>query len=264
MKVITLLNEKGGVGKTTLAVHIAAGLAIRGARVVIVDADPQGNATMAVNVPKRGILYELVHPERLLPWDRALVRVDEAVYTPEPIDGTLYIVPGNVETRNIATSIDDVTLLKKRLMELDEMVDYIIIDTSPTPSLLHSSIYIASDYIVLPTECESYSMKGGLIETARRAANVRQLGEQQGLNISNIIGIVPNKFRRNTLTHEESLKVLYEEYGDLVWDPIKLRIVYAEAAMMEQLVYVYAPESAAAKDMFKLSLRVHRAAEQLS
>ena len=60
MKIITLLNEKGGVGKTTLATHIAAGLAFRGFRVVLVDADPQGHATVALGLPKEPGLYDLL------------------------------------------------------------------------------------------------------------------------------------------------------------------------------------------------------------
>ncbi|MEM6285448.1 MAG: ParA family protein [Chloroflexota bacterium] len=258
MQVITLLNEKGGVGKTTLAVHIAAGLALKGNRVVIIDADPQGHATMAVNATDRGALYDLIHPKRNASWDSVLEGVSPSIYTPEGTGttGQLFIVPGNIETRNIATSIDDVTLLKRRLLELESVVDYVVIDTSPTPSLFHSSIYIATDYILMPTELEAFSVLGGVKDTASRANAVRSMGQQQGLEISNVIGIIPNKFRSNTLTHDQVLEHLQVEYGDLVWEPIKLRIVYAEAALMGQLIYAFAPEHRATKDMYKLVDRV--------
>ena len=107
MNVITLLNEKGGVGKTTLATHIAAGLAIKGYRVVLIDSDPQGNATSAVGLEKRPNFYDLT--VRNDSWRDVLGTVHPDVYG-EPHEapkGQLLAVSGNKESRNIANMIGD-------------------------------------------------------------------------------------------------------------------------------------------------------------
>src|SRR5690242_15083890 len=98
MKIITLLNEKGGVGKTTLAVHIAAGLAARGERVVLVDADAQGHATVMLGMSNEPALHDLLVREAS--FKDTLRFVAPEVYAPYgESKGQLFLLPGDTETR---------------------------------------------------------------------------------------------------------------------------------------------------------------------
>ncbi len=263
MKIITLLNEKGGVGKTTLATHIAAGLAFRGFRVVLVDADPQGHATVALGLPKEPGLYDLL--VRDAPFKSVLRFIPAQVYQvgEEPPKGQLFILPSNVETRNIANSISDSFAVSDRFKELAGTIDVVVFDTSPTPSLLHGSIYIATDSILYPTTCEYLSFDG-LVESIkhRQAAQVHR--DKWGLDRIHVLGIVPTMFRAKTLEHSENLRQLRQQFGDLVWDPVPQRTIWAEAAAMRRPVFSFAPDSKAAEDAWEMVRRVQEAVTRVS
>jgi chromosome partitioning protein len=167
MKTVSLINEKGGVGKTTLAIHIAAGLAIRGSRVVLADADAQGHATVSMGLKKSPGLYDLL--VRGTAFREVLVPVNpERFGVPgSPCKGQLYVVPSNVETRSIPIQISDAFAVVDRFRELENLVDVVVFDTSPTPSLLHGSIYLATDAIIYPTKCDSwFRWPGGELHTS--------------------------------------------------------------------------------------------------
>jgi chromosome partitioning protein len=258
MKIVTLLNEKGGVGKTTLATHIAAGLAVKGLRVVLVDADPQGHATVAMGLPKEPGLYDLLVRDAAFKNVLRFIQPKQYQVPDQAVSGQLFIVPSNVETRNIANSISDSFAVSERFNELQSSVDIVIFDTSPTPSLLHGSIYLATDALIYPTTCEFLSFDG-LVESIkhRQAAD----GHRAQWNLSNIevLGIVPTMYRTNTLEHTENLNQLRQQFGALVWDPIPQRTIWAEAAAIRRPVFSFAPESKASGDAWQLVQRVQEA-----
>jgi len=242
MKVIVTANEKGGVGKTTVTVTAAAGLAQRGWRVLMVDADPQGHATSALGLEKYPGLYDL------------LVRGADYrdVVRPVPVEryggegqGRLYVLGSNVETRHIASSISDAWALANRLKPLEGLFDVCLIDTSPTPSLLHAALYLAAQWVVYPTLLEHWSFDG-LASSIERQARVQQV------NGASVAGIVPVRARFTTLEHSENMAALRAAYGPLVWEAIPDSIVWAEAATFQMPVFVFAPEhpaSAAARQL---------------
>lgn len=254
MITITLLNEKGGVGKTTLATHIAAGLALRGNSVMLIDADPQGNATSILGLPKDPVFHDLV--VRNIKWKDAVRTVAPDVYSPGNDDeGKLFAIPSNVETRNIANTISDGLRIYKRLQQITDIMDYVIIDTSPTPSLLHSAVLMATNYLILPTECELFSFEG-IAESMLHSTAAKETAQMMGVNPVEIMGIVPTMYRPNTITHSAAFEQLQERYGELIWHPIQNRIIWPEAAINHELLYKFAPDSAAAKEMWLIVDRI--------
>lgn len=249
MKVITLLNEKGGVGKTSLAVHAAAGLAIKGYRVVLIDADAQGHATIALGRSKEPGFYDLIVREA--PFDQVLRHIPRERYAaPEIIPtmkGELYLVASNVETRSIAQNISDAFAVLKRIMQLRDAIDFVIFDTSPTPSLTHASIYMATDAIVMPTKLEAWSFDG-LRETLAHKDQFQPIRQQYNLSAIKLYGIVPTLYRKGTLEHDTNLEILKERFGNQVWEPIPQRTIWSEAATAKCTVFALAPDSKTAQE----------------
>lgn len=250
MKVLSLLNEKGGVGKTTLATHIAAGLAIRGKRVVLMDADPQGHATVAFNLKKEPILHDLL--VRGMPFQQALRHIPSDFYSPsdQPSKGELLVIPSNIETRSIPLEISDAFVIRNRLEELKDVIDVVVIDTAPTPSLLHANIYWATTAVILPTKCEYLSFDG-LIESLNRREQASEARTKQGLDALQIGGIIPTMYRVGTQADEYGIEILKERFGQHVWAPIKLRTVWSQAAFARRLLFNYAPDTKAAADAWR-------------
>lgn len=242
MKAITVLNEKGGTGKTTVAVTVAAGLAARGHRVLLVDADAQGHATRALALQKLPGLYDLL--VRDAPYAGCIQTIEATRYGGNGAS-RLSVLVGNVETRHIAQNISDVFLLHDKLTELAAIYDVAVIDTAPTPSLLHAAIMLASDWVLCPTLCEFWSFDG-LAESLNRLQNLQHLRPVK------VLGIVPMRVRTMTLEHMDNLEKLRDQFGDLVWPPVPERIVWAEASTYMVPVFVHAPDSAAAGHAWEL------------
>lgn len=255
MKVITMMNEKGGVGKTTVAYHFAAWLAVSGSRVILVDADPQGHATVAMGMHKAPGVYDLL--VRDAPFGDVLRPVSKEIYEhPEQgCKGALYLIPGNVETRNIAGSISDAFAVAHKFEEIEKHIDYVVFDTSPTPSLLHGSIYLATTAIVYPTKCEYLSFDG-LIESIQHRKQAEAHRRKWNLPPIQILGIIPTMFRGSTLEHAENLNELRAQFGDVVTAPLPQRTIWTEAARVHRTVWNFAPESKSAREIIALTERL--------
>lgn len=247
MKIITLLNEKGGVGKTTTATHLAAGLAIHGHRVVLVDTDPQGHATVTLGSKKGPGFYDLMVRDADFS-DVARVVSPEIYEMPgQEVKGQLYVVPSNVETRNVSNSIDEAMAVKWKLEELQEYVDFVVIDTSPTPSLLHGSIYLATDGILYPVTPEYLSFDG-FIQSIQHRRQADKRREMEGMKSVYMLGIVPTMVRPRTIEHSDNLNELRSQFGEKVWNQITLRTIWGQASRMHKLVWGLVPDSAAATE----------------
>lgn len=259
MKIMTLSNEKGGVGKTTIAVHLAAGLAVQGKRVLLIDADAQANATSALGLGEEPGFYDLL--VRNANWKQVLRVVTPEVYEPPDVRarGLLAVLPGNSETQLIAQKIDDAYAIDNRLKELESSLDYVVIDTSPTPSLLHGAIYLATDALIYPTLCETFSLQGLIKTMSRREALANNRMKATGRTI-HTLAIIPTMYRPKTIEHSENLAALHEQFGaDLVWDPIPLSIIWSEAATLRRTVFSIAPQSQAAEYVWGFVQRVEEA-----
>ncbi len=251
MHIITLLNEKGGVGKTTLSFHVAAGLAVAGFRVVAIDADAQGSLTETMGFQQSPALYDLI--VRNQPFRNVLRFVNPEIYEypNREVTGQLFLLPSNVETQSIASNSTDALAFVRRFTELEDAVDFVIIDTSPTPSLLHGAIYLATDAILYPTKCEYLSFRGLQNSFMHRDENERYRSQFNFAPITNL-GIVPNIYRHSTLEHRENLTELRETYGGLVWQPIPQSTIWTESSRVHRSIWNYAPASPSAKHGWNL------------
>lgn len=255
MQVITLLNEKGGVGKTTLAVHIATGLAIQGARVMLVDADPQGHATVSLGLPKQPRLYDLLVRDEN--FERCLFQPElkRLVNSDTPMKGQLWVLPGNIETRSISENVgDDLWRIQERFEELHGLIDVAVVDTSPTPSLLHGLIYMATDHLIYPTELEDLSLDG-LAESIRHKTKANSNRAAKQLGDIQVMGIQPTMYRL-TNAHDYNLQELAKTFRRQLWPSIPERTVWVERANAHQTLFAYAPDHIAAEEAWALVGRV--------
>lgn len=266
MKVIAIVNEKGGVAKTTTAVTLACGLAARRKTVVLIDSDEQGHVCRALGLEKSPGFFDLM--QRNKPWSDVLIQIPpEKFLAPGSAamsGGHLLIVPGDIETRALPYTLrPDGLHMRKRIQQLEQTVDYVVIDTGPAASLLHVLIYTAADYILYPTKTEELSFDG-LIEALAHLEGASAQRTALHLPPVEVLGIVPTMFRSNSTEHKVNLKALQEAYSGLVWDAIAERTLWAEALASASgftPVYAHQPGSPAAKDAWNLINRVQSTIE---
>lgn len=250
---IALSNEKGGVAKTSLAVSIAGGLAARGKKVLLVDCDPQGHATIMWGLKKEPGLYNLLVRDAGFNEVIREVPPEKFGVPGEPLPkGKLWVVPSNVETRSISGSVSDIGLIGARFEEVEDAVDYVIFDTSPTPSLLHGTIYIAADGILYPTKPEMWSFDGLVEAWGHRMSAEDQRKKLFQLPPIKVMGIVPTMVEANTVEHRENIEKLRTQFRGLVWEPIAKRIIWTEMTKYQCPVYGLEPNHEAAADVWRL------------
>ncbi len=157
-KIIAVCNQKGGVGKTTTSINLAAGLAYLKQRVLLVDFDPQGNTTQGVGADKRNnrTVYNLVME------DYEVEDVVKKLQSP-PLD----IIPANIslsgaDLQMIRYESGKEELLKSKLDRVRDQYDYIIIDCPPSLGLLNTNALTAADSVIIPVQCEYYALEGVL------------------------------------------------------------------------------------------------------
>ena len=155
-KIICFANQKGGVGKTTSALNVAACIARSGRRVLFIDSDPQGNATSGIGIKKRsvtGSVYDLLIGR--MKWEEAALKT--CVRNLSIIPSSMNLVGAELE---LVDENDREYKLKKALSGADEAFDYIIIDCPPSLGLLTINSLTAAKYVVIPVLCEYYSLEG--------------------------------------------------------------------------------------------------------
>ncbi len=237
MHVITLMNAKGGVGKTMLSTYLAVGLASRGHRVLFLDSDAQANATTALRLEASPAFYKLFTDNA--PWGDVMVSAPTAL--PGEGRGKLYVVPSNYDTSRLAGNLKDVSQLRQRLQDLKSAFHYCIIDTQPSPTPLHEVIFAATDSVLIPTDCESFGVQQGIPDTFARIQQLRDKLPMLMQDMAQVLGIVPNKYRKLTSLHNRMMEKMRAQYGELIWEPLPLRAALTESQLKHEFVYSAAP-----------------------
>ena len=246
-QVISVTNQKGGVGKTTTSINLSAALVLHKKRILLLDMDPQGNASVGLGVDTKDLdntIYDVLLNEATA--REAIVSTDSGV---DVMTATGDLAGAQVELLN---EIGRELRLKKALLAVQDDYDYIFIDCPPALNVLTVNALVASDSVMIPMQCEYFALEGlsALIST------IRAIRETLNPKLK-IEGLLRTMFdKRNGLSGEVS-KQLQNHFGDKVYDTVIPRNVrLAEAPSYGESAITYAPTSKGAKSYMSLAQEV--------
>ena len=254
MRSIVFTNEKGGVAKTTLALHFAAGLALRDKRVLLIDGDPQGCLSQQLGAEHHNGLHRLLTKGQA--WRDCLVTPDWGCWSSrEGTIGSLTLLPSSYASALIPLEQPDPLLLRTLLAEIAAQFDVCLIDTPPSPTELHGLLYFAADGALLPTKLEALSLRA-VGETEAHLREHALLRRGRGLKPIKLLGVVPTLWRA-TNSNLYGWRKLEEHFGAAhIWEPLPLRTIWTDREYAQKSIFAYAPGSDAAQEMNVLVERV--------
>jgi chromosome partitioning protein len=239
-RVITIANQKGGVGKTTTAVNLAASLAIHGSRVLVIDLDPQGNASTALGVEHRSevpSIYNALVDE--MPLAETAVKVEE--------QDNLWCVPATIDLAGaeieLVSLVARESRLKRALEAFDRTtVDYILVDCPPSLGLLTVNALVAADEVMIPIQCEYYALEG--LGQLLRNVDLIKAHLNPELNVSTILLTM---YDARTRLASQVADEVRAHFGETVLHTVIPRSVrVSEAPSYGQSVMTYDPGSSGA------------------
>jgi len=234
-RVFAITNQKGGVGKTTTSVNLAAALAEQGMRVLLVDLDPQGNATMGSGIDK--------NEQERTAYDALTGQAEPDQCIQHSESGRYDVIPANGDLT--AAEVEMLTMMMKEhrlraaIKKVRDRYDYVLIDCPPSLNMLTVNALVAAEGVLIPMQCEYYALEGvsALLETIRQI----QGSLNPGLQIEGVVRTMYDP--RSSLTNEVSSQ-LHNFFGDGLYAAVIPRnIRLAEAPSFGQPIFQYDPSS---------------------
>jgi chromosome partitioning protein len=246
---IAVFNHKGGTGKTTTAVNIAAALAEKGKSVLLVDADGQGNVGTSLGIRGEKTLYHvLVHG----------LSVEECAV---PVRPGLDVLTSNESLAAaelyLAGRPNRDRVMRERLGARADGYDVVVMDCAPALSLMNQNALVYADSVIIPVSCDYLSLVG-VKQVLRTIKNVREMLKHDVA----ILGVVPTFYDVRNKIAREAVDALQAHFGDRCLPPIRVNTKLREAPSAKQTIFEYAPDSHGAADYLALVERVLAGAEQ--
>jgi chromosome partitioning protein len=244
-KVISIFNQKGGVGKTTTNVNLCAALAIKGKKVLSIDIDPQGNSTSGFGIDKNSLEYSI--------YDVLIEDIDiNKVILKTEIEN-LELIPANIQLAGAEIELTNTKFREKTLKEkmnlLDKKYDFIIIDCPPSLGLLSLNALTASNTVLIPIQCEYYSLEGvgQLLDTVKLV--------NKNLNPKlEIEGVLLNMFDGRTNLSIQVVEEVKKYFKNKVYKTVIPRNVrLAEAPSFGQPIMLYDDKSTGSEAFLKVT-----------
>lgn len=247
-RIISIINQKGGVGKSTTAVNLAAALGELGKKVLIVDFDPQGNSTSGLGIEKEE-LEQCVYDALLndVPAENLLIQANCDNVTVIP--ATIQLAGAEIE---LVSAMARETRLKELLEPVQENYDFVFIDCPPSLGLLTINALTAADSVLIPIQCEYYALEGvtKLLESMRMVKSKINKGLE-------VFGVLLTMYDSRTSLANQVVDEVKQYFGDKVFNTLIPRTVkISEAPSFGMSVIQYAPQNKGAQSYMELAEEV--------
>ena len=242
-KRIAVFNHKGGTGKTTTSINLAAGLAEAGRRVLLIDADGQGNVGASLGIAGQRSLYHV------------LVNGAKASEVAVPVRTGLDVLTSNETLAAaelfLAERPNRDRIMRERLGDACSEYDTVVVDCAPALSLMNQNAMVYADSVIVPVACDYLSLVG-VKQVLRTIRHVRELLKHD----VELLGVLPTFFDVRNRISREAILTLRQHFEGRCYDPIRINTKLREAPSAKQTIFEYAPRCHGAEDYMRLVQRV--------